>query len=93
MLRFIIFYIAHRNREDRKKWDSNSTDRDGRIRRSSGNISSNLLPPPRGAAPTTPQRPPLAYADPRIGVPPDGRTSAGGGSAYGETERWNQRDR
>lgn len=86
------------SREDRKKWDSPAaTDRDGRIRRNSGS-QMGLLPPPRGAAPTTPQRVALPYADPRGGgAPPlDGGRSAqppGSAGAYGDADRWNQRDR
>lgn len=70
-----------REKEDRKKWSPSSSDR---IRRNSGNIPP-TIPPPRGAAPTTPQRVP-AYVDSRS----DPRTPSG---TYGESDRWNQRDR
>lgn len=67
-------------------------DRD-RIRRNSGSIQP-LLPLPRGAAPTTPQRLPLLYGDPRAGggggSMSDNRTP---GNYSGEQERWSQRDR
>lgn len=71
-----------RDKEDRKKWSPSSSDR---IRRNSGNIPP-TIPPPRGAAPTTPQRLP-GYIDPRS----DPRTPTG--TSYGESDRWNQRDR
>lgn len=79
----MLFYCRNRERdkEDRKKWSPSSSDR---IRRNSGNLPT-LVPPPRGAAPTTPQRLPV-YIDPRS----DPRAPSG---AYGEPDRWNQRDR
>ncbi|KAJ6646547.1 Chromodomain-helicase-DNA-binding protein 1 [Pseudolycoriella hygida] len=70
-----------REKEDRKKWSPNSSDR---IRRNSGNLPP-TIPPLRGAAPTTPQRLPV-YIDARN----DPRAPSG---AYGEADRWNQRDR
>lgn len=86
-------------------------DRDRR-RNNPGNIPP-LIPALRGAAPTTPQRLPPVYGDPRgdnrtpvgsdlrgdnrtpnsdlRGDPRgDNRTPIGG---YGESDRWNQRDR
>lgn len=79
-LRQSIFRHRERDKEDRKKWDSNSD----RMRRNSGNIPPLLPQPLRGAVPTTPQRPPV-YGDPRG----DSRIPGG----YGDSDRWNQRDR
>lgn len=100
------FRSRERDKEDRQKWDQKSADRDNR-RRNSSNIPP-LIPPLRGAAPTTPQRPPPAYGDPRLDnrTPSndprnDNRVPSGGDlrgdnripSGYGDSDRWNQRDR